>query len=260
MHPERSNTRIAIAQISMHWSTAENTSAIMTAMHAAHGGGAWICAFSELAVTGFHRNIATEALPHVVQPAIDQLQELCAKLSLAIAVGAPTFTTNGSKFNSHLLINESGRIAATIAKRGLTEPEATFFERGSSRPVGDLQGLRCTAVICREIEDFDQVSTEVPSGSADVVFLPGALRPDPAKPLTDPPEFVTNAQRLAAATKAYIVQTNWPNALNRPEESVDGGQSAVISPSGELMFRLPRQSAGIGIFSIGDKHFEWLPQ
>ena len=260
MHPERPSTRIAIAQISMHWPTAANTAAITRAMQAAHSAGARICAFCELAVTGFHRNIATEALPHVVQPAIDQLQELCAKLSLAIAVGTPTFTTNGSKFNSHLLINESGRIAATIDKRGLTDPEATFFERGSSRPVGDLHGLRCTAVICREIEDFDQVTTEVPSGSADVVFLPGALRPDPAKPPTDPPEFVVNAQRLAAATRAYIVQTNWPNALNRPEESVDGGQSAVISPNGELMFRLPRQSAGIGIFSIGDRHFEWISQ
>ena len=260
MHPHRSSTRIAIAQISMHWSTVENTAAITKAMHAAHSAGAQICAFSELAVTGFHRNIAAEALPHVVQPALDHLQELCAKLSLAIAVGAPTFTTNGSKFNSHLLINESGRIAATIAKRGLTDPEATFFERGSSRPVGDLQGLRCTAVICREIEDFDQVTTDLPSGSADVVFLPGALRPDPAKPLTDPPEFVIDAQRLAAAARTYIVQTNWPNALNRPEESVDLGQSAVISPTGELMFRLPRQSAGIGIFAIGDKHFEWISQ
>lgn len=260
MHADRSSTRIAIAQIGMHWSTAENTSAITAAMHTAHRSGARICAFSELAVTGFHRNIAAEALPHVVQPALDQLQALCAKLSLAIAVGAPTFSSNGSKFNSHLLIDESGRLAATIDKRGLTDPEATFFERGSSRPVAGLQGLRCTAVICREVNDFDQVTADVPSGSADLVFLPGALRPDPAKPPTDPPEFVIDAQRLAAAMGAYIVQTNWPNALNRPEESVDGGQSAVISPTGELMFRLPRQSAGIGIFSMGDKHFEWLPQ
>ena len=260
MHPERPSARIAIAQISMHWSTAENTSAITTAMHAAHSRGARICAFSELAVTGFHRNIAAEALPHVVQPAIDQLQALCAQLSLAIAVGTPTFANNGSKFNSHLLIDESGRIAATIDKRGLTDPEATFFERGSSRPVGDLHGLRCTAVICREVNDFDQVTADVLSGSADLVFLPGGLRPDPAKPLTDPPEFVIDAQRLAAATRACIVQTNWPNALNRPEESVDLGQSAVISPAGELMFRLPRQSAGIGIFSMGDRHFEWISQ
>ena len=147
MHPERPSARIAIAQISMHWSTAANTAAITRAMQAAHSAGARICAFCELAVTGSHRNIAAEALPHVVQPAIDQLQALCARLSLAIAVGAPTFTASGSKFNSHVLINESGRMAATIERRGLTDPEATFFERGGSRPIGDLHGVRCTAVI-----------------------------------------------------------------------------------------------------------------
>jgi len=260
MRIERSNPRIAIAQISMCWSTDENVASIVNAVHTAHARGAAICAFSELAITGFHREIAVQALPHVVEPAVQQLQRLCAKLSVAVAVGAPTFDAGGARFISHLLINEDGEVKASISKRGLTQPETTFFARGNSRPLGELQGLRCTAVICREIEDFDLVSSEVHPQSADIIFLPGALRPDPDKPPSNPPGFILDAQRLAAATQAYIVQTNWPNALNRPEESVDGGQSAVISPSGELMFRLPRQSSGLGIFALGERTFEWHPQ
>lgn len=251
--------RIAIAQIGMRWSTQENMTAIVDAIGAAHAQGARICAFPELAVTGFHRNIAAEALPHIVEPAVRRLRDLCGRLSTAIAVGAPTFGTNGEKFNTHLLIDERGEVRASIPKRGLTDPEATFFARGTSRPVGELQGVRCTAVICREVEDVDTVTGEVPAGSADIVFLPGWLRPDPDKPRTDPPEFIAHAQRLAAALRAFVVQANWPNALNRPEESVDGGQSAVISPEGELMFRLPRQASGLGIFSLGDRTYEWIP-
>lgn len=42
---------------------------------AAHSKGAPICAFSELAVTGLHRQIAREAKPEVVAPAIRELQD-----------------------------------------------------------------------------------------------------------------------------------------------------------------------------------------
>jgi omega-amidase len=252
--------RIAIAQIGMHWTTRENMESIARALEVAHAQGATVCAFSELAVTGFHRKIAQEAVPEVVAPAIRQLQDHCANLRIGAAVGAPTFGANGAKFISHLLIDERGAIAASIAKRGLTEPEATFFERGKSRPVGSMQGLRCSAVICREVEDLEQVTQDLPRGSVDLIFVPGALRQDPEKPRTDPPAYVLNIQRLASATGAHVVQTNWPNALNRPEESVDAGESTVAGPDGQLLFRLPRQASGVGIFTLGESSFDWHPQ
>src|SRR5512140_2211549 len=102
------NIRIAIAQISMHWSTPENTAAILRAMTLASARGAKLCGFSELAVTGFHRLIAKEATPEQVLPAIRELQTHCARLSLGIAVGAPTFGADAAKYNSHLLIDEQG--------------------------------------------------------------------------------------------------------------------------------------------------------
>ena len=254
------NHRIAIAQINMRWSTQENMAAILGAMTLASSRGAKLCGFSELAVTGFHRQIAREATPEQVLPAIRELEAHCAKLSLGIAVGAPTFGIDSAKYNSHLLIDEHGQTRAIVFKRGLTEPEATFFARGSSRPIAKLQGLNCSAVICREVSDLDQIALELKPGMAEVIFVPGALRQDPEKPRTDPPEYVREIQRLAAATGAYVVQTNWPNALNRPEESVEGGESTVAAPSGEVMFRLPRQESGVGIFNLGEQQFEWHPQ
>ena len=61
-------------------------------------------------------------------------------------------------------------------------------------------------------------------------------------------------------TKTFVVQTNWPNALNRPEESVDGGGSTVAGPDGDLMFRLPAEASGLGVFNLGERQFEWHPQ
>lgn len=123
-----------------------------------------------------------------------------------------------------------------------------------------MHGLRCSAVICREVEDLELVSTEIPPGTVSLIFVPGALRQDRDKPRTDPPEYVRDIQRLAQATKAYVVQTNWLNALNRPEESVEGGGSTVAGPEGEVLFRLPMQASGVGIFSLGERNFDWHPQ
>ncbi len=258
-NPNFMTIRIAIAQIAMHWTTSENVKAIRWAMELARSKGARICGFSELAVTGFHRQIAREAIPEIVDPAIRELKTHAAHLSLGIALGAPTFGPNGDKYISHLLADEFGN-TTIVSKSGLTESELTFFAKGFARPVGTLGGLRCSAVICREVEDIAEISSALALGSVDVVFVPGALRQDPEKPRTVPPKYVHDIQRLAVASGAYIVQTNWPNALNRPEESIEGGGSTVASPQGEVLFRLPMQAAGVAVFSLGERHYDWYEE
>ncbi len=252
--------RLAIAQISMHWHTHENVASMSSAMDLAASRGAWICAFSELAVTGFHREIAREAVPERVLPAIRQLSNHAASLSLGLAFGVPTFGEGKVLFNSYLFVDELGIPAGEVQKRGLTAAEATFFARGACRPIGVLHGLRCSAVICREVSDSEVIAADLPRGTVDLIFVPGALRQDPEKPRTDPPEYVRDIQRLAATTGAYAIQANWPNALNRPEESVEGGGSTVADPNGQVLFRLPGQAAGVAVFELGERSFEWHPQ
>lgn len=252
--------RIAVAQIAMRWTTAENLGAIEAAMRLARTEGAQLCAFSELALSGFHRQIAREALPEVAGPALEAVRALAAELSLAVSVGSVRFGEAGEKYIAQLLIDEHGEIAAEVRKRGLTDPEATFFARGSSRPVGRLQGLRCSAVICREVGDHDEVAAQLPRDCADLIFVPGALRQDPDKARTDPPSYVDDIRRLARATGAHLVQTNWPNVLNRPEDNVDCGGSIVIDPQGETLLRLPLRASGVALFALGARGFEWHPQ
>lgn len=257
---------MAVVQPRMQWRTGENRATIEWALRRAHAAGAALCSFPELALTGFHRGIVQEAAPAIVMPALESVQALCAELGIAAALGAPTWDGEGGRFNSHLLIDEHGALAATVPKQGLTDPEATFFQRGRTRPVARLQGWRCSAVICREVEDHDLIAAQLPLGTAELLFWPGQMRPDPAKPVQDvrdPPAHVQQAQAIARTTGAYVVQSNWPNALNRPEESAHCGHSAVIAPSGELLFRLPEEACGLAVFELGpsnDRHFHWTPQ
>jgi predicted amidohydrolase len=257
--------RIAIAQIAMHWTTTENLAAILKAMTVAQARGAQLCCFSELAVTGFHRRIAEEALPEIVEPALAAVQARARALSLAVSVGVPTFGAtsigepgSGARFITQVLIDEHGERVAAISKQGLTDPDATVFARGRARPVGVVQGLRCSAVICREISDWTAIAPTLPPGTVDLIVVPGALRQDPDKPRSEPPPYVAEIQQLAVATRAFVVHTNWPNALNRPEESLEGGGSNVAAPDGELLLRLPMREAGLGIFTLGARSFEWV--
>ena len=252
-------TVVAIAQLRMHWTLEANGAEIEAAMRRARAEGAAICAFAELALTGFHRGIVTEGVPDKVGPALDHVCALAGELGLAVAIGAPSFGTSGARFNSHLLIDERGVLQARVHKIGLTAPEATFFQPGRDRPVARLQGLRCSAVICREIEDHGPVLEQLHAGAPELVFWPGQMRPDPDQPPMDPPQHVQDAMRLARDSGAWIVQSNWPNALNRPEESAHCGASACISPDGELVFRLPEEGCGIGLFTLGERSARWLP-
>ncbi len=252
--------RIAIAQIAMHWTTRDNLAAIERAMRQARAAGAAICAFSELALTGFHREILREARPEVVDPALAAVRQLARELGLAVSLGAPSFGAGGERFITQLLIDEDGDIAAAVHKVGLHVPERAVFTPGQGRPVGRLAGQRCSAVICREVADLDAVARQLPPGGTDLVFVPGALRHDPALPRGDRPAYMADLERLAATLGAWVVQTNWPNALNRPEDSVDGGRSIVVSPAGETVIELPGQAAGLGLFTLGKRVVDWYAE
>jgi omega-amidase len=253
------NLRVAIAQIPMHWELAANVQAMKHALRIAAADGAEICAFSELAVTGFHRRIVEWAKPELAYPAIDEVCAAAASLGIAATFGAPTFSNDGQRLNSHLFVDSAGAVVGTVSKIGLTEPEATFFAKGTTRPTQLLRGMRCSAVICREIEDQDQVLASLSKSGPQILFWPGLMRPDPVLPPQDPARHVVQAQELARILSSYVVQTNWPNALNRPAESEGTGRSVCIAPSGELLFALPEQGYGIAVFNLGERTFGWHP-
>lgn len=251
--------RIAIAQIPMRWELAGNVLAMQRALRVARADGAAVCAFAELALTGFHRRIAEWARPEVSEPAVDAIRATAASLGIAAVFGAPTYGTDGARLNSHLFVDASGALAGAVSKAGLTAPEATFFAAGTARPVVRLAGAACSAVICREVEDRPQVVAQLRGSGVELLFWPGQMRPDPALPVEDPPQHVRQAQDLARELQAFVVQTNWPNALNRPEESENTGHSACIGPDGTLLFRLPRQGFGVGVFDLGARDYAWHP-
>lgn len=241
----------------MEWSGVANTQSMLRAMTLAASGGAQLCVFPELAVTGFHRQIRTQATPHLVEAHTRSLRQACRDLSLSIVFGSPSFGDDGRVFNSCVFFDAHGERAGVVEKIGLTPAEETFFARGSTRSSVELLGYRTTAVLCREIDDLEDLEADLPALAPQVIFWPGMMRP-----AVDGSEstHVQHAQKLARCTGAYIIQANWPNSLNYPEESAEAGHSLVIHPDGQTLLRLPMAVAGVGVFDLGRNEFEWHAQ
>ena len=253
--------RIAIGQLAMRWTCEENTVAILSAIHLAADRGATICVFPELGITGFHRKIASQAIPSAVDAALGTVQAACARRSVAVAVGAPSFGETGQIFNSHMHVNELGELLAVSAKNGLTPSEATFFTAGATRPVSNLHGLSCASVLCREVEDLNLLAEQLPKGRVDLIFWPSLVgRPPACPPDPDEVNYLPLAQALAVQSDAYLVQSNWPNSLNYPEEGTHAGESIVVAPSVEVLLTLPRAQAGLAVFTLGERRYEWFPE
>ena len=104
-------------------------------------------------------------------------RQACAEHCIAASVGVPTFGDDGRIFNSSVFVDESGRCVGAVEYNGLTPPEETFFARATQRRVHQLLGRPCSAILCREVDDFDEVKARLPRGSTDLIFWPGAMRP-----------------------------------------------------------------------------------
>lgn len=254
---------IAIVQQPMAWTTPENVAHIVAALALAAEQGARIAVFPELALTGFHRGIRAEAVPATVEAALQQVRAACRAHGIACALGAPTFAADGAILNSYLHVDAAGEIASSVSKNGLTPAELTFFAAGTDRSVMQFAGCTCTTVMCREIDDLESVAAQLQAEPVDLVFWPsmvgnppGTIHPAPED--TADLGYFKRTAVLARRLDAFVVQSNWPQALNTPE-STYLGESKAYAPDGEILLTLPRDEAGVGVFTLGERTFRWTP-
>jgi predicted amidohydrolase len=252
--------KLAIVQLSMAWTTEENTSAIIAGLDAVRSVVADIALFPELAVTGFHKGIRRQAERGKVEAALGEIRTACRATGQAAIVGTPYFPWGADVpiWNACVVIDRFGNLEAVCPKAGLTENEALFFERGTERPVFTVGGLRCSVILCRETEDVDEIALQL-SGRVEVVFWPGCMLLDGGGEV--------QAARFAKTLSCWLVQANWADALNSPD--LRGmGASGVYAPSGDVVARCPDDGPGIGLVTVEPPAaepgvptvaYQWLP-
>ena len=255
--------RLAVAQPQMQWTTAGNLRQIVESIEIAAREGARLCVFPELALTGLHRGIREQAVPSIVAPALYEVREACRANAIACRIGAPTFGDAGAVFDSDLHFDAGGDLLATVSKNGLTPSEQSFFQPGIGRPVIRFEGRSCTSVICREVEDLAVLGAQMRLSPVELIFWPSLVGHPPGTVLETAVDsadlgYARRAAVMARRFEAWVVQSNWPNALNTPGSSYLG-ESKVVAPTGEVLLTLPRDQAGVAVFDLGERAFHWIP-
>ena len=173
------------------------------------------------------------------------------------------FPTLTSEERAFALTRQGQLILDRLEKNGLTPAEQTFFAPGTERPVMKFAGRICTTVMCREIEDIETIAVQLQDRAADLIFWPSLVGNPPGTVHPTPEDtadlgYFKRTAVLAQRLNAFVVQSNWPNALNTPD-STYLGESRVYAPDGEILLMLPRDEAGVGVFTLGERTFHWTP-
>lgn len=246
---------LAIAQTWMYEGLGDNLAAMRAALCMAAQCGASICIFPELALSGFHRRIGERfAQTEAMAWAQGQLHGDCAQLGIAAAYGLPARSAAGRPLNRYVLIDAEGEIQCSIDKHGLTPSEAQFFVPGTPRGSGLLGGLRCSAVLCREVLDIDPLATAWPPGALDLLLWPSIISSHDA----ESPDYASAASAMAQRCGVPILQCNWPNSVNSPPTRGLGG-SSYWSANGRLLAQAPMDAAGLAVIDSDGHGLHWHP-
>jgi len=245
--------RWALSQPRMHWTLEGNLGETLAALEAAAAGGAEGCVCTELALTGFHRRMPGLLNAQALAEAEAQVRSACARLGMAAVVGVPTLGEGGAVFNSHLYIDSAGCELARVQKRGLTDSEATFFARGGARGWTAVGGVWATSVLCREMLDVEALLPEL-RAPADgdrprVIFWPSYIAESDAEQTALCQAYRAGAERLARELGAWVLQSNWPESLNAPEQR-GFGAGVVIAPGGRRVQTLPRDATALAFVEL----------
>jgi hypothetical protein len=117
--------------------------------------------------------------------------------------------------------------------------------------------------MCREIEDIEIIAGQLQAEPVDLVFWP-SLVGDPPRTVHESGEdssdlgYLQRTGVLAQRLDAFVVQSNWPHALNTPGSTYHG-ESKVYAPDGEILLMLPRDQPGVGVFVLGERAFHLTP-
>lgn len=190
-----------------------------------------IAALPELFSTGYNLEALDEALFDLAEPVpgvtTTALGELARKHEMALIAGIAEKDVNVEDiiYDTAVLFDRSGELAARYRKTHLYPLENRFFRAGGVLPVLELDGLRVGVAICFE-HAFPHIFTTLALRGAQVVFNPSAV-PRGYGYLQD-----VRIPARAQDNQIFVVAINHVGAEGQVTYC---GRSQIVSPRGEVL-------------------------
>lgn len=181
--------------------------------------------FPELALTGY---LDAAQIPPLVEPIngphVRRLIEGARRLDIAIAFGLAELGEGDVFYNSLLVADRTGEIAAVYRKIHLWDTEATWARPGSEVAAFDLDGVRCSAWICYDTR-FPELGRLAARRGVDLALVATAW--------LGPADEWTLALRARALDNSMFVAG--ADIINFDPELRCVGASLIAGPRGEVL-------------------------
>jgi N-carbamoylputrescine amidase len=184
-------------------------------------------------------------------PTVSAFRELAVRRGVAVLVPWFERFESGRYFNTSCLIDDSGatigiwrkvhipRVQVAAGDSTIEVDEKYYFEEGrDAYEVIAWRGVRIGVLICHD-RHFPEAARSLALDGADLLLVPSTSRgiPDSADPVAT---WRTELGAMAIQNCLFVAATN---RTGREGEQDFLGNSMVISPSGDELFRLGSQTA-----------------
>ncbi|MEM7016501.1 MAG: carbon-nitrogen hydrolase family protein [Pseudomonadota bacterium] len=235
--------RIVISQPVMHPQVEGHLKEIENTLDEAAAQGGEFVLFPEMMLTGLHAKVPELLNRTTIEQALETVLQVCQKHQIGAAVGAPVWLDSERPYNAIMIFDAEGDTILTAPKLRLMPPgEPMIFTAGKTRPILEYSNTTLSVVICREILDRAELTSEL-QRQARIILWPGVMARG-AINLDDPEDYVYNATTLAKAQNATIFHSNWANNIGAPGIP-NTGKSLVISATGDITLEAPEQQPGL---------------
>ncbi|MBI4574660.1 MAG: acyltransferase [Planctomycetes bacterium] len=225
-----------------------NLDRIDTLVAGARDGGprGGLVVLPELAATGYQFASRSElaALAEAVPggPTTRRLSGLARREGLALVAGLAE-ARDGRYYNSAVVLDARGETRAVYRKIHLYAEERTWFAPGeAAAPVVDLDGVRLGVMICFDWL-FPETARSLALAGAEVIAHPANL----VLPWC-PTAMVTRA--LENGVYAATANRTGREARGGRAELVYRGESQVVGPRGEVLFRLGAREEALRLVEV----------
>ena len=241
--------RLALAQTNFTvGAIEENTQAIKAFTLNAHGQGANVVIFPELALTGYYPGDLLEEASFLsrVEAGLADLQEFSARVpDMHIVLGAPLRNkAAGKPLHNALVVLHKGAIQYEYAKQLLPTydvfDERRHFEPGfDDATVFEIGGMRVGFVVCEDAWNDDSAGY-----SKNPLWQLAQHKPDLVVSINASPSERGKRQKrhqlLSRACKKHGFPLVYVNQVGGHDQIVYDGGSFIVDSSGTVVFEAPR--------------------
>jgi len=235
--------RIAVVQCRPLFDDPETTIATVAArLHWAQAEGIDLLLFPEAWLLGHAYDAATiRARASAAAAVVAMLCERVRAFPTTLVMGAFEASEDGV-FNNALVI-EAGRVVGRYAKAHPNEPGVT---PGSRFPVFERAGLRYGINICNDA-NYPAAAARLADQGADLILYPlnNLLRPETAERWRE--KSLANLVARARDTGCWIASAD---VAGRANDGVSYGCSAIVSPDGKVVARVPELQEGTAVWEV----------